>query len=51
MNTKYGFIAIIIEDGKKKIDFSNCKFVGERPDITMISMLRDKEFLENLMGY
>jgi hypothetical protein len=26
MDTKYGFIVIIIEFGKKKIDFDNCKF-------------------------
>ena len=26
METKYGFIKIVIENGKKKIDFDNCKF-------------------------
>jgi len=45
MITKYGFIAIIVEFGKKKIDFDNCKF--NKID-SLFSFLADVQLLEHL---
>lgn len=45
MHSKYGFIAIIVEFGKKKIDFDNCKF--NKID-GLLSLLGDVQLLEYL---
>lgn len=45
MYTKYGFISIIVENEKKKIDFNNCKFNKIN---SLFEFLSDVQFLEDI---
>jgi hypothetical protein len=45
METKYGFIVIIVEFGDKKIDFDNCKF---NKIYGLFNFLADVQLLEDL---
>lgn len=53
MKTKYGYIAIITEDGRKKIDWDNCKFKNPC-DINFLNFCGDAKLhkvLLKCMGY
>jgi hypothetical protein len=50
MKTKYGYIAILIEDRKKKIDWKSCKFIY--PEITnFFNFCNDYELIKSIVGY
>ena len=50
METKYGYIDIITEDGRKKIDWVNCKF--NYPELTnFFKFCHDDVLIKNIIGY
>jgi len=48
METKYGYIAIVVEGGIKKLDAANSKFNSNKD---YLKFLNDNELLKEIFGY
>lgn len=48
VSTEYGIIAIINENGKKKVDFNNCKF---NSTMDFIGFLKNEKLINQMLGY
>ena len=48
INTKYGEVSVIIENGKKKYDYENSKFNSM---MSFIAFLNDSELTKQIFGY